>query len=223
MIDTETKRKLRELGVGEMVDMIEAMAKDASYANLTFDERMKMIVDYTAQEKDNASVKRLLSRAHLRIKQADISNIIYEGRPLSRDVINTLSTCQFVDTATDIIIEGFTGTGKSHLACALGKQTCKRGISTRYLRLPDLLMIREDSLTAGSSESKLLKKYARYKVLALDEWLIDPLNSEQMRFMLELIDRRHDSSSTIFCSQYKVEDWHGRLGGGVHADAIMDR
>jgi DNA replication protein DnaC len=223
MIDTETKRKLRQMGVPEMVVMIESIERDPSYANLTFDERMKMIVDYADQEKENASVKRLLSRAHLRVKHADISNIIYDGRPLSRDTVNTLGTCQFVDTSTDVIIEGFTGTGKSHLACAIGKQACKHGISTLYLRMPDLLMLREEGLSAGSTESKLLKKYARYKVLAIDEWLIDPLSKDQMRFMLELIDRRHDSSSTIFCSQYKVEDWHARMGGGVHADAIMDR
>lgn len=223
MIDTETKRKLRSLGMSEMVDMIELIAKDPSYANLTFDERMKVIVDHTAQEKENASVKRLLSRAHLRIKHADISNIIYDGRPLSREAVNNLGTCQFVDMSTDVIIEGFTGTGKSHLACAIGKQACKHGFSTLYLRMPHLLMSRDEGLASGSTELKLLKKYVRYKVLAIDEWLIDPLSADQMRFMLELIDRRHDSGSTIFCSQYKVEDWHGRMGGGVHADAIMDR
>jgi len=223
MIDTETKRKLRTLGISEMVDIIETMEKDPSYTNLTFDERMKMIVDYVAQEKENASVKRLLSRAHLRIRHADISNIIYEGRPLTRDAIGVIGTCQFVDTSTDIIIEGFTGTGKSHLACAIGKQACKHSLSTLYMRMPDLLMTREDELQKGSTESRLLKKLSRYKVLVIDEWLIDSLDTDQMRFMLELTERRHDSSSTVFCSQYKVEDWHGRLGGGVHADAIMDR
>lgn len=223
MLDLETKRKLREMGMSEMIDIMECLDKDASYANLNFDERMKVIVDYTAQEKENASIKRLLGRAHLRIKHADISNVIYEARSLSRDTVNTLGTCQFVDTRTDVIIEGFTGTGKTHLACAVGKQACKHGISTLYLRMPDLLMAHRDAMDSGYSESKLLGKYTRQKVLVIDEWLIDPLSTDQMRFMLELIDRRHDSSSTIFCSQYRVEDWHARMGGGVHADAIMDR
>lgn len=223
MLDPETKRKLREMGLSEMIDIMECMDKDPSYTHLAFDERIKVIVDYVAQEKENASVKRLLSRAHLRIKLADISNVIYDKRPLSRDTINTLGTCQFVDTHTDIIIEGFTGTGKTHLACAISKQACKHGISAQYLRMPDLLMAHRDAIDSGYSETKLLGKYARQKVLALDEWLIDPLGTDQMRFILELIDRRHDSASTIFCSQYKVEDWHARMGGGVHADAIMDR
>ena len=166
---------------------------------------------------------RLIRNAHFRLPQVDISDIDYDGRPISRDLVNELGTSQFVANATDVILEGFTGTGKRHLACALGKQACKHGLRTLYVRMPDLLMSREEDLAAGIPESKVLKKYARYKVLVVDEWLMDPLNPDQMRFFLELVDRRHDKSSTIWCSQYRVEDWHGRLGGGTHADAIMDR
>ena len=60
-------------------------------------------------------------------------------------------------------------------------------------------------------------------MLILDEWLLDNLSDEEQHFIFELIERRHDTTSTIFCTQYKKEDWHSRLGGGVHADAIMDR
>lgn len=223
MIDTETSRKLRSLGLSEMIDIIELMERDPSYANLTFDQRLKVIIDYVAQEKENASVKRLLGRAHLRIPTADISNVIYEGRSLSRDTINTVGTCQFAETSTDIIIEGFTGSGKTHLMCAFAKQACKSGLSTLYVRMPDLLLARQDAIDTGTSESKLLKKYSRYRVLAIDEWLVDPLREDQMRFLFELVERRHDSASNIFVTQYKFDDWHRRLGGGVHADAIMDR
>ncbi|MDW7663246.1 MAG: ATP-binding protein, partial [Bacillota bacterium] len=70
---------------------------------------------------------------------------------------------------------------------------------------------------------KLLKKFTNYNVLILDEWLFDVLSEEEQHFIFELIERRHDNSSTIFCTQFKKPDWHQRLGGGVHADAIMDR
>ncbi|MFB9986921.1 ATP-binding protein [Bacillus benzoevorans] len=52
---------------------------------------------------------------------------------------------------------------------------------------------------------------------------LDDLTEEEQHFLFELIERRHDNSSTIFCTQFKKEDWHARLGGGVHADAMMDR
>ena len=223
MIDQETRRKLRIIGVPEALVIIDMMATDPSYADMGFDEKMRVIVDYIAQEKENASVKKLLQRAHFRITSADISSVIYEGRPLSRDVVNGLGTCQFVDSTTDVIIVGYTGTGKTFLACSIGRQACKHCMSTLYVRMPDLLMSRDEDLASGIPESKILKKYARYKVLIVDEWLMDPLNPDQMRFFLELVDRRYDKASTIWCSQYRVEDWHARLGGGTHADAIMDR
>lgn len=110
-----------------------------------------------------------------------------------------------------------------HLACAIAKQACKNCMSALYVRMPDMLMDREERLVAGAAESKLLRKYARFKVLVIDEWLIDPLDPDQLRFVLELVERRSDTGSTVFCSQNRREDWRARLGGGAHADAIIDR
>lgn len=223
MIDPETRRKLRLIGISEAVEVLEMMEHDQSYQNLPFDDKMRVVIDYVYQKKENESVKRLLQRAHLRIATADISGIIYDGRPLSRELVANLGTCQFAETHRDVAIVGYTGTGKTYLACALAKQACKRRLRTLYVRAPDLFMDREERLSAGTSEQKLLKKYARYDVLVVDEWLIDALEPDQMRFMFELVDRRSDTSSTIWCSQYPVADWHQRLGGGTHADAILDR
>ena len=223
MIDLETKRKIRELAIPGMVDALDLVAQDPSYAKLSFDEKIKVVVDYSYQEKKNDQVARLIRNAHLRLPQADISNIDYEGRPLNRELVSELGTAQFVSSATDVILEGFTGTGKSHLACALGKQACKQGLKTLYIRMPDMLAFRAEKMAAGWPEKKVLSKYAAYKVLILDEHLIDKPNTDQMHFLLELTERRYDNSSTIYCSQYGVEDWHRRMGGGAHAESVMDR
>ncbi|MGN8690490.1 ATP-binding protein [Atopobiaceae bacterium HCP3S3_F7] len=132
-------------------------------------------------------------------------------------------TSQFVANATDVILEGFTGTGKSHLACALGKQVCKHGLKTLYVRMPDMLAYRSEKMDAGWPEKKVLNKYAAYKVPIIDEHLIDKPTKEQMHFLLELTKRRYDNSSTIYCSQYGIEDWHRRMGGGAHAESVLDR
>ena len=223
MLDPETKRKIRELKVPGMIEAVEMMDSDPAFASLPFEERLRVVVDYSYQEMENARVTRLLRNAHLRLPQADITNIDYDGRPLDRTLITELATTQFVASATDVIIEGFTGTGKSHLACALGKQACKHGIRTLYVRMPDMLAYRAEKLAAGWPEKKVLNKFAAYKVLVLDEHLIDKPTTEQMHFLLELTERRYDSASTIFCSQYPVDDWHRRMGGGAHAESVMDR
>jgi len=81
----------------------------------------------------------------------------------------------------------------------------------------------DEATLVPKGPQKLLKKYTAYSLLILDEWLLEEISDEEQHFLFELIERRHDLSSTIFCTQFRTEDWHRRLGGGVHADAIMDR
>ncbi len=122
MIDPETRRKAKEIGVPGLVDIMDIVDTDPSYAALSFDDKMRIVVDHVHAEMHRKKVESLIRSAKLRFPHADISNIIYEDRPISRDLVNQLGTSQFVANATDVILEGFTGTGKSHLACALAKQ-----------------------------------------------------------------------------------------------------
>jgi DNA replication protein DnaC len=223
MINEETKRKLREMNISELIAAIEHQQRESKFVSLTFDERLQIAVDYLYQEKYNSRIKRLISQAKFRIPTADTSSVYYGNRGLNREAILELSTCQFVSSCSQIVLQGFTGSGKTFLACALGKQACKQRIRTRYIRLPDLLMEHDESTLAAQSKVKLLKKYSGFGLLIIDEWLLDDISDDEQHFLFELIERRHDSASTIFCTQYRKADWHGRLGGGIHADAIMDR
>jgi DNA replication protein DnaC len=91
------------------------------------------------------------------------------------------------------------------------------------VRIPDLLVERDEASIMPKGLTKLLRKYAKYELLILDEWLLDTMAEDEQHFLFELMERRYDKASTIFCTQYRKTDWHSRLGGGVHADAIMDR
>jgi DNA replication protein DnaC len=223
MMNDETKRKLRELNLGEIITAIEIQNQDISYTSLPFDDRIQRMVDYLYQEKYNSKVHRLINLSKFRLSKAEVNDIHYIERGIDRQTIQQISTCQFIEIHSNIIFQGFTGSGKTFLACAIGRQTCKQGIRTRYIRIPDLLMERDEATLKSQGVPKLLKKYTSYNLLILDEWLLDGLSEEEQHFLFELMERRHDGTSTIFCTQYRREDWHARLGGGVHADAIMDR
>lgn len=97
MIDEETRRKLRELGLSEMVEVLDVQAKDDSYMTFSFDERIRMAVDYTYEAKYTASVERLTNRAHLRYPEADMTQVMLESRGINRVQIQELGTCQFMD------------------------------------------------------------------------------------------------------------------------------
>lgn len=105
----------------------------------------------------------------------------------------------------------------------MAKQACQQRIRAHYIRMPDL----EEAWTIAQDKpagaAKFLKKYASFTVLVIDEWLLDQPSEAMRSMLLELMERRYDQASTVFCTQYQQKDWHQRLGSGVHADAIMDR
>ena len=223
MVNEETRRKLREMNIGEIVTALDIQDKDPNYIAFKFDERFQMAIDYLYQEKYNGRIQRLIKQAKLRIPNADMTSMHYKGRGIDQNAILELSSCQFITSCSQIILQGFTGSGKTFLACALAKQACKQRIRTRYVRLPDILMEHDEANLTAGLKTKLLKKYCGYGLLVIDEWLLEDISDDEQHFLFELIERRHDASSTIFCTQYRKADWHARLGGGIHADAIMDR
>lgn len=223
MIDEETRRKLREMNLGEMVDALDLQDADKTTMAVPFDDRIRMMVDYAYEEKYASSVKRLIQRAKLRFPEAEMSEMIYAGRGLDDIKIREAGTCQFMSSAANVVIEGCTGTGKSFLGCCLAKQACKQRRSARYIRLPDLLMERDELAATERSDAKILRKYARYDILVLDEWLTDDVDDVDISFLFELVERRYTAKSTVVCTQYTPAEWHGRLGGGVQADAMIDR
>lgn len=75
----------------------------------------------------------------------------------------------------------------------------------------------------GGSISWAVTRLANYHMLIVDEWLLDIPSETEQKYLLEIFEKRYDMWPTIFCTQYKISEWHPRLGGGVLADAIMDR
>lgn len=223
MINDETRRKLRELNLGEAITGLEAQQCEPETMRLTFDERMQRLVDYIYQEKYNGRIQRLIQAARFRFPQADMQGILYEGRGLDRNLMVELFSCQYVTYHQSIILQGFTGSGKTYLACALGKQACLNQVKVRYIRLPDLLMEYGDAALVTGKQKKLLDKYGRIPLLIIDEWLVSDISDSELYFLFELMERRSDATSTIFCTQYRKDDWIKRLGEGVQAEAIVDR
>ena len=97
MLSEETRRKLREMNFGELVEALDLQEKQPEYMALSFDDRMNLAVDYTYSAKYNAKVHRLISAAKFRIVDAALMNVYYEKRGLDKELILTLGNCGFIE------------------------------------------------------------------------------------------------------------------------------
>jgi len=223
MISDETKRKLRELGMDDFVEVLGEQERNESYESFPFSQRLDIAVDEFYNRKNLARAKRLVHCAKLRYPSADTATMYYEGRGLDRNKMLELSTCSYFEANQNIIINGFTGSGKSFVACALGKAACRHLHRTRYYRMPEMMEDLNLTEQTRGSISRAVTRLANYHLLIVDEWLLDIPSETEQKYLLEIFEKRYDMWPTIFCTQYKISEWHPRLGGGVLADAIMDR
>ncbi|GAA1303259.1 ATP-binding protein [Brachybacterium tyrofermentans] len=222
-IDIETKRKLREMGATALLDAIDAQ-DETHVLGMSFEDRLQLVVDEAHSTFNHGKVEGLIRRAGLRYPGADLRRLdLVEERGLDRNVIAQLASCSFIDRQQNVVFQGFTGSGKSYLGCALAKQACQHRIRAHYIRMPDLEEAWVLAKDRSQGQTKFLRKYSTFSLLVIDEWLLDHPDEGMRSMLLELLELRYDTGSTVFCTQSAKKDWHPRLGGGVHADAIMDR
>ena len=225
MLTNTTIDKLISMKLTAMADAFRIQLDDPQMSGVSFEDRFSMLVDIEYSKRKDNRLKTLIKKAGFEQPDATIAGINYRsGRKLNRDLIERLSTCEYISGYHNIFIIGAAGSGKTYLACAFGLAACMHYYKVRFVRLPDLLM--ELLPLAGSDAfAKAIKQYTNPRLLIIDEWLLTPLSDDEAKVVFEVIHKRRKKSSTIFCSQFLDEGWYERIGGidNPLADSIMDR
>lgn len=222
MLNQQTLSKLRSMHLGAMAEAFEAQMGQPDLVSLSFEERLGLLVDHEWSSRQDRKLRRLLSDAKLRL-QACMEDVDYsQPRGLDKHLMQSLANCDWISDHLNMVIHGPTGCGKTFLSCALANAACRRSFSVRYYRIPRLLS--EIAMARGDGTyPRLIGRLARYGLLVLDDWLLSPLTAVESREMLEVIDDRSQSSSTLLASQLPPDHWHTAIGDPSVADAILDR
>jgi DNA replication protein DnaC len=223
MLTEPTLDRLRALHLGAMADAYRTQLQDPAIGALSFDERIGLLIEAEHLSRDNRKLTRRLKEAKLRMPNACLEDLDYAPRrELDRALIRQLATGRWISEHRNVLITGATGTGKSYLASALGQHACRHGHRALYRRVPrffqELALARADG-----SYATVLARLARVDVLILDDWGLAAVTDIQRLDLLEVMEDRDATRSTIITSQLPRDQWHTYLGDPTIADAVLDR
>ena len=214
--------RLRGLGLTAMADAFLDLRNQPAADNLSREDWLGLLIEREVTARDNKRLGRRLNVARLRqnavVEDADLRT----PRGLDRALFQTLTTCGWIRDSQHLLIGGPTGVGKSWLACALGHKACRDGFSVLYRRAPRLFA---DLATARGEGrlTRLMRNLERTRLLIIDDWGPEPLNAEQRRDLLEIVDDREGKGSLLMTSQVPIGRWHEIIGDPTLGDAILDR
>jgi DNA replication protein DnaC len=223
MLQEPMMEKLTTMRLLGMVDALKAQEQDPASGELSFLERLGLLVDHQWNWRENQALARRLYVAKLK-GNACVEDIDYRtARGLDKSVIRALAQkSAWVANHENIFVLGPTGVGKSFVACALAQKACRDGYSALYTRAAalfrDLAIARADG-----SLRNLLVRFSRIDVLIIDDWAMAPLGETERRDFWEICEERYQARSTILTSQLPVTRWHEQIGDPTAADGILDR
>ena len=222
MNPNNTVEKMQSMRMKTMADLYRRSLTENLYSELSIDDFMAMLIDSEWEDRQRKKIANLIKRANFKM-QACLTDIDYHpDRGLDKTLVQRLAELNFIKNAENVILTGATGVGKSYLAQAIGNMACQMLYKTRYFitgRFFDAAKLARLDGTYG----KMMGQLEKTDLLILDDFGLHSMDQANRQVLLDIIEQRHGLKSTVIASQIPVSEWHGLIGEGTIADAILDR
>jgi DNA replication protein DnaC len=213
---------MQQLRLTAMRAAFEGIVSSKNLPAITGDEMLNLLLQAEWDDRETQKANRRLQNARFRFS-ASIEEIDWvTPRGINKTQLLRFCDASFVKNAENVLVTGPTGVGKSYIATALGHLACQMGYKVNYFLSQKLFATLRMS-KADESYLKLIKRIERQDLLIIDDFGMQPLDQVTRMMLLEIIEDRHQTKSTVIASQLPVEKWYEVIGESTVADAILDR
>jgi DNA replication protein DnaC len=221
-VEIRIKHNLKDLKLSAMLRELGSLLRDARENQQNHEEFLLNLTETEVNTRAENSLKRRLKEAKFPLIKPMETFDFEKALDLDANLVKMLSTCEFIEKKQNAIFLGRSGTGKTHLATALGIEACRKGFTTRFVTgcgiVNDLVEARDDKCL-----KRVLSRYARYDLLILDELGYVPFSVEGSQLLFQILTERHEKKSIIITSNLGFADWTQIFGDPNLTSALLDR